>query len=128
MKCRDAALVSEYASFWKDEVLLPKDTLAAAGVAYHIADMLLHELARIVEAAGAAPPSADTLRTLLNPFIAAFAETKDSVMIYRLRQGLFSGIAEAVSEAASSGPFSNLDSKALAEHLFELGECTLKKT
>lgn len=77
------------AAFWRDEVLLPSDGLAAAGLAYHLADTLLPELAGCVgEAApgarGGAPDDA-TLRALLDPFCAALAGADSPAMLYRLR-------------------------------------------
>lgn len=72
------------ADFWLGEVLLPRDTLATAGVAFHFADLLLPELAQCVAQGGSAPDDA-TLRTLLEPFCRALAVAATPAMIHRLR-------------------------------------------
>ena len=118
---RDSSLVEEYAAFWKDEVLLPSDTLAAAGVAYHISDLLLQELSGVVAQPGAAP-AATTLETLLEPYCAALAATRDAVLVRRLRQGLFDAVAEGVGEPGETDALRHLDAVALSERLFNLGE------
>lgn len=79
--------MSRAAAFWLDEVLLPSDTLAAAGVAYHLADLLLPELGKCVAEGGprAAAPDDATLRRLLDPFAAALAATSNPAMVHRLK-------------------------------------------
>lgn len=83
---RQARRVQRVADFWLGEVLLPGDTLAAAGVAFHLADLLLPELAKCVAegSVGAAPDDA-TLRMLLEPFCRALAGAATPAMIHRLR-------------------------------------------
>ena len=71
------------AGFWLSHVLVPGDTLAAAGVAYHLADLLLPELGRVAGEGGA--PDAATLARLLQPFAAALAATDNPALVYRLR-------------------------------------------
>lgn len=75
------------ADFWREEVLLPSDRVAAAGVAYHLADLLLPELSRCVSEGGprGAVPDDATLRSLLEPFAAALAAADTPAMVYRLR-------------------------------------------
>lgn len=72
------------AAFWRTQVLLPGDGLAAAGLAYHHADLLLPELDKCVAEGGAAP-DADALRTLLEPFCAALADADSPAMLHRLK-------------------------------------------
>lgn len=73
--------------FWLQEVLLPRDTLVAVGVAYHLTDLLLPELARCLQEGGAkgAAPGDATLRVLLEPFCAALAATHHPALVHRLR-------------------------------------------
>lgn len=75
------------ADFWRDEILLPTDGLAAAGLAYHLADLLLPELSGCVAEGGprAAVPDAATLRRLLDPFAAALAGADSPALAHRLR-------------------------------------------
>lgn len=125
MGCRDEETVQAFGDFWRDEMLLPHDTLVAAGVAYHVADMLLPQL-KIVVAEAAAPPPAAALAALFSPFCAALGDSGDPVLVRRLRQGLFEGI-EAELRAPSEGrTLRHLDAAALAEQLFELGERQLQ--
>jgi len=94
-------------------------------VAYHVIDLLLPELTRVVGEAGkGAFPSKKTLETLLDPFCAAAATTKDAVLIRRLYQGLWEAMAEEVKEPQTANPLKNLDAHALADKLFELGKYT----
>lgn len=81
------------ADFWLGEVLQPSDTLAAAGLAYHLADLLLPELGKCVAEAGprGAAPDDATLRRLLHPFAAALAGTSNPAMVHRLRCALPGG-------------------------------------
>ena len=119
--CRDVATVQDFAAFWRDEVLLPGDTLVAAGVAYHVADMVLPQLTIVVSEA-AAPPPAAALAALLAPFCAALGDSGDAVLVQRLRQGLFEGVEGEVRVPSEGRPLRSLDPAALAEQLFELGE------
>lgn len=94
-------------------------------MAYHVIDLLLPELTRVVGEAGkGAFPSKKTLETLLDPFCAAAATTKDAVLIRRLYQGLWEAMAEEVKEPQTANPLKNLDAHALADKLFELGKYT----
>jgi hypothetical protein len=79
--------VQQLAQHWQQEVLLPADTLLAAGVAYHLADLVLPELARCVAEGGAGvrPPGDASLRLLLQPFCAALAATDSPALLHRLR-------------------------------------------
>lgn len=84
--CRQARRAQRLADFWLREILLPSDTLPAAGVAFHLADLLLPELARCAAGgSGGGAPDDATLRTLLEPFCRALAAAATPAMIYRLR-------------------------------------------
>lgn len=72
------------AAFWGAQVLLPTDGLAAAGLAYHHADLLLPELQKCVAEGGAAPDDA-ALCMLLNPFCVALADADSPAMLHRLK-------------------------------------------
>lgn len=125
---REKELVEEFSDFWRDQVLLPGDTLAASGVAYHVIDLLLPELTRVIAEAGkGSSPSKKTLTALLDPFCAAAASTKDAVMIRRLYQGLWEAMAEEIKEPQAANPLKHLDAQALADKLFELGKYNLNK-
>lgn len=102
-------------------MLVPQDTLPAAGFAYHVADLLLSELTRVTGEKGPAP-SNDTLVLLLEPFCAAAASTRDNVLVTRLHQGLFEGIATELKQPQEADALRNLDAQTLAEQLFNLGE------
>jgi hypothetical protein len=113
--------MASYADFWRDEVLLPRDTAVAAGVAYHFTEMLLPQLAAVA-AEGLAPPPAAAVDALLAPYAAALAGTADPVLLRRLQSGLFGPVAEEVREPGEGRPLKHLDVGALAARLFELGE------
>jgi ribosomal RNA-processing protein 1 len=117
----DTAVVTEFAEFWRAEVLLPSDTIAASGFAYHVADLVLSELGRVTAETGTPPPAA-AVDALLEPFCAAAAATRDAVMVRRLEGGLWSGIAAELRTPADGDALRNLDAAALAERLFDLGK------
>ena len=86
-RCREERRVRAVADIWRSEVLLPGDTLVAAGISYHLSDLLLPELARCcgeLGGGGSAPDNA-ALRLLLEPFCQALAGTTDAALIFRLR-------------------------------------------
>lgn len=87
LMCRQHRRVQRLAQHWQQEVLLPADTLLAAGLAYHLADLALPELARCVAEGGpgARPPGDASLRLLLQPFCAALASTDSPALLLRLR-------------------------------------------
>ena len=120
--CRDKAAVKDFSHFWRSEALLPQDTLPAAGFAYHVADLLLPELSRVVGEKPDATPSNKTLLLLLEPFCTAAARTKENVLVGRLNQGLFEGIVRELKQPQESHPLKNLDAQAFADQLFSLGE------
>ncbi len=79
---RDAALVGRYADFLQHEVLLPADHVSAAGLAFHVGDLLVSELRAV--AAGAPVPGA-ALAALLAPFAAALQKAPDQAALGRTR-------------------------------------------
>ncbi|KAL4458010.1 hypothetical protein ABPG75_012875 [Micractinium tetrahymenae] len=117
-----ARRVQRLADFWLGEILVPSDTLAAAGVAFHLADLLLPELAKCVaEGGGGAAPDDATLRALLEPFCRALAAAATPAMIHRLRQGVFDPLVDEVRQPGEAAALRSLDAAALASHLFDLG-------
>lgn len=64
----------------QEEVLLKKDTTPAAGLSYHLADVVVPALR---EAAGTAPALA--LAAVLEPFCQTLAQTEHAVLQVRLR-------------------------------------------
>lgn len=62
--------------------LVPTDDFAAAGVAYHLADIYVEELAGVAEGEPV-PPAA--LSLLLEPFVAAISTTPSQALINRIR-------------------------------------------
>lgn len=78
--------MSAYTALWLREVLLPQEPRVAAGLAYHLCDLLLPELAVVCggEAAGPAPQQ-PTLLALVEPYCQALARTGDKALVYRLR-------------------------------------------
>jgi hypothetical protein len=104
--------VQRLADFWLAEILLPGDTLVAAGVAYHLADLLLPELAACLAdgGSGGAVPDDATLRLLLEPFCRALAGAFNPAMVYRLRWAPVGGRREGpvataqVQQSLGPGP------------------------
>lgn len=124
---RDKSLLSSFNAFWLQEAFLPTDTLVAAGFAYHVADIFISELERVVEEDPIEPttaPSHQIISILLAPFYTALSDTHDDIMIHRFRSGLFRTILDG---HGSSAALKNLNSKKIAEILFELGRCIFLK-
>lgn len=119
--CREPSQLATYTCFWREEVLCPDDALAAAGVAYHLADTLLPELCRLAAEGGSVHPDAAALAALLEPFCQALAGARDAAMVHRLRDGLFQPLLREVVEPGEGKPLRCLDAPALAARLFELG-------
>ncbi|KAI3435489.1 hypothetical protein D9Q98_001555 [Chlorella vulgaris] len=115
--------IQRLAHCWLHDVLLPGDTLAAAGVAYHLVDLMLPELEACVVYTGAngAVAMDHTLRPLLEPFCAALAATSSPALVVRLRQSLFDPMVEEVRLDRDAAALEQLDAAALATHLFDLG-------
>lgn len=74
---RRADLVQRYAGFILQRVVTPGDTLPAAGVAYHCADILLEELRAV---AGEQPIPHAVLDVLLAPFVSALSSGEQVVL------------------------------------------------
>lgn len=75
--CRQTDFVERYADYLHHHVMLPGDTLSAAGVAYHCGDVLLDELRGVAE--GRAVP-ASALALLLQPFIEALQKGEQAFL------------------------------------------------
>lgn len=88
--CRRAEEVRELTGIWLEQVLLPEDTLAATGFAYHLIDLLIPELQRAVTSAEQRPPAA-ALALLLEPFCQALARGNNPTLLNRLRCGRWVG-------------------------------------
>lgn len=119
--CRDQPQLAVFTGLWQHEVLCPADTLAAAGVAYHLADILLPELQKMARESGQAPDAA-ALSTLLEPFCQALAVARAPAMVHRVQQGLFLPLLEEVQQPSEGDVLQHLDIQQLAGHLFDLGE------
>lgn len=63
--------------------LLPADSLAAAGVAYHLADIWVDELDVVADSAGKIP--LDAAVGLLRPFLEALSKSPNQTLITRIR-------------------------------------------
>ncbi len=80
---RDLAVLQPIAEFWQSGVLLPNDVKVAQGVAYHLADVLLTELAGVCE--NATPSPGPAVAALLEPFVQALATTHDKPLVHCMR-------------------------------------------
>lgn len=114
-------MLTEYTTFWLEEVFVPKDTFIAAGFAYHVADLMLPELQKIVKVSGNPPPR-PALMSLLMPFGTAAASTHDDVLVSRLGAGILSDIIQYLRQPAEQSALQNIDRKELADWLFKLGK------
>ena len=101
---------------------MPKDTLIATGFAYHVADLMIPELQKIVQRTGS-PPSRPALMLLLMPFGNAAALSHDDVLVGRLGAGMLSDIVQFLRQSRKDGALQNVDRKELADWLFKLGRC-----
>ncbi|KXZ48718.1 hypothetical protein GPECTOR_25g300 [Gonium pectorale] len=111
-------LLQRYTSFLRDHVVLPADTLSAAGLAYHVGDILLDELRAVADGRAVPGPA---LAALLSPFAAALAGG-DQAVLNRIGEGLFDSLLSELASPSEDSPYlTQLDVAALAAQLFELG-------
>ena len=80
--CRDIELTTQFMEYIQDTVLIGTDSHPAAGLAYHIADVFVAELASVSRAGR--PPAA-ALKALLEPFCQTLARTSRAAFLPRLR-------------------------------------------
>ncbi len=78
--------MERYTSLLHHRLLLPSDTLSAAGVAYHVSDLLVGELRGAVGDKGGPVPGA-ALEALLLPFVEAL-RVGEEVALHRIRSVL----------------------------------------
>uniref|UniRef100_A0A1D2ABH4 Ribosomal RNA processing protein 1-like protein B n=1 Tax=Auxenochlorella protothecoides TaxID=3075 RepID=A0A1D2ABH4_AUXPR len=116
----DPAVIRKTTSFWLEEILLPTDTLSATGFAYHLTDLLLPELQRVVTSA-AEQPSAVALAALLEPFCQALAQTGNPALQFRLRHGVFLTMLKEIQNPSPHQPLRHLAITDFAAHMFDLG-------
>ena len=76
--------VKRYADFLRGHVLLPADTLNAAGMSFHVADLFVPEL--LAASVDRAAPEA-CLALLLEPFCAALSCAPHKANVQRFRCG-----------------------------------------
>lgn len=114
-------VVEHYSAFWRDEVLIPQDSIAASGVAYHLADLLLEELGNVLIVEETTIDSS-TANCLLEPFCVALATTTDGVLLQRLQHRLFAGVADELRHPRIGDPLCNFNALAFSQHLFDLGK------
>ncbi|RMZ56872.1 hypothetical protein APUTEX25_002961, partial [Auxenochlorella protothecoides] len=117
---QDPAVIRKTTSFWLEEILLPTDTLSATGFAYHLTDLLLPELQRVVTSA-AEQPSAVALAALLEPFCQALAQTGNPALQFRLRHGVFLTMLKEIQNPSPHQPLRHLAITDFAAHMFDLG-------
>lgn len=114
----DIKLTTQFMDYIQDAVLLGTDSHPAAGLAYHIADVFVAELASVSRAGR--PPAA-ALKALLQPFCQTLARTSRAAFLPRLREAVFDAVAAEVLHPSDNTPFKHLDAQALADHIFQLG-------
>ncbi|KAG2493648.1 hypothetical protein HYH03_008165 [Edaphochlamys debaryana] len=111
-------LVQRYADHLRAHVLLPDDTLSAAGLGYHVADLLLEELRGVAD--GKEVPGR-ALGALLLPFGAAL-QVGEQVVLTRIGEGLFDSLLSELASPTDDSPYlAQLDVPTLAQQLFDLG-------
>ena len=111
---RDLELIETYSTVLKDDViLLPTANDLGAGFAYYLCEIVVPELGRCQDRS----PSNDALVAILDPFVQGLAETKNTILLKKMRNDIFHEIPEHLDTV----PFSSLDIMAMAEHLFTLG-------
>lgn len=114
------ALVSQYTALLQSEVLLPTDNQRATGLAYHVCDVWLPEVIKVVSESNK-PPSSATLALLLQPFCEALTHADEVAMVRRVRESVFDLVLEQMHEPSEGQPLRHLDSAQLAQTLFNLG-------
>jgi len=103
-------MIQEYGSVLKDEVLLAKGNELGNGFAYHITDIVISELIKIVEETNN-PPKHKTIMAILDPFIKGLELSGNKILVKRIAKEVFSECENVA----------NLKHATLAQHLFSLG-------
>lgn len=132
----NSQLLGRYTDFLQQEVLLPADHVSAAGLAFHVGDLLVSELRSVT---GGTPLPAAALATLLAPFAVALQKAADQAALVRTREGVWDALmddllAEAegtvddgddddggAASSSSRGYLALLDVPQLAATLFDMG-------
>lgn len=76
-------MISQYMEVLEGGCLLPSDTLPAAGVAYHLADIYVDEIDTAL--ADDRPPPSKVLEALLEPFLQAAAKCQSQPLLHRIK-------------------------------------------
>ena len=105
---------------WLPEALLPQEAHASNGFAYHLTDLFLVELRRVVTAPEERPGSA-ALLALLEPFCQALAQSDHEPLMARLRSQVFLAVAKEVSSPSEAAPLTELSLVDFSTHLYDLG-------
>ncbi|GBF97378.1 hypothetical protein Rsub_11025 [Raphidocelis subcapitata] len=148
----DPELVATYAAALQARVLAPPGDASnrAAGLTYHLADIIIPELrascanggaagpsiagrrrvagdgkraregAAAAAAAAAQPPGA-AIEALLGPFVEALRTAPEKAAVLRIRASVFDELAEEVASPSDGEPLARLDAAALSARLFDLG-------
>ncbi|CAL8467083.1 g6619 [Coccomyxa elongata] len=111
----DSERTAAFCAFLLDDVIMKSDREPSAGFSLHLADIAVSELCEACEEAGPVPTEA--LQALLEPFSLAAAHTKRPALLARLQDGVFGELLQT----GNSGALANMDMRALAARLFDLG-------
>ncbi|BDA40606.1 probable ribosomal RNA processing protein 1 homolog B at N-terminal half [Coccomyxa sp. Obi] len=111
----DSERTAAYCAFLLDDVFMKSDREPSAGFSLHLADIAVSELCEACDEAGPVPTEA--LQALLEPFCLAAAHTKRPALLARLQDGVFGELLQT----GNSGALANMDMRALAARLFDLG-------
>ncbi|MEW5318831.1 MAG: hypothetical protein WDW38_010017 [Sanguina aurantia] len=96
------ATMLQYMDFLSSRVLQPTDGIRAVGLAYHVTDVFLPELARVVSEGSRQPPQGSILVVLLQPFVDALVAAGEAAPIRRLRESIFKVLVEELQEPGST--------------------------
>lgn len=103
-------MIQDYGNVLKDEVLLAKGNELGNGFAYHVTDIVIPELTKIVEEVDN-PPKHKAIMAILDPFVKGLELSGNKILVKRIAKEVFSECEH----------LSNLKHATLAQKLFELG-------
>lgn len=103
-------MIQDYGNVLKDVVLLAKGNELGNGFAYHVTDIVIPELTKIVEESDN-PPKHKAIMAILEPFVKGLELSGNKILVKRIAKEVFSECEH----------LANLKHATLAQHLFELG-------
>ncbi|CAD7699760.1 unnamed protein product [Ostreobium quekettii] len=84
----------------ENEIFLPQSGPSAAGLAYHVADLYVEELCKVVDGSCHKLPCWSGIKLLLQPFINCILKTSNEALVKRVRSTVFHELHQSSSHLA----------------------------